>query len=66
MVFELEGLQAEARAAQEELARAGLAHVEIGLSPYGVKLKNVKDSAEKRRALRAIWPAILGPLRLDD
>ena len=66
MTFELEGLQAEAKAAQEELAKAGLAQIEVGISPWGVKLKGARDAAEKRRALRAIWPAILGPLRLDD
>jgi hypothetical protein len=66
MVFELEGLQAEARAAQDELAKAGVGHVEVAISPWGVKLRGVKDAAEKRKALEAIWPAILGPLRLDD
>jgi len=66
LVFELEGLQAEAKAAQEELARAGLPHIEVGLSPFGVKLKGAKDESEKRRALRAIYPAILGRLRLDQ
>ena len=65
LIFELEGLQAEARAAQEELRRAGLPQVEVGISAYGVKLKGTRDETEKRRALRAIWPAILGPLRLD-
>ena len=64
MIFELEGLQAEARAAQEELSRAGLAHVEVVLSPWGVKLKGARDVGEQRRALRAIYPALLGPLRL--
>ena len=66
MVFEMEGLQAEARAAQDELARAGLKNIEVAISPWGVKLKGARDAAEKRRALKAIWPAILGPLRLDD
>ena len=66
MTFELEGLQAEARAAQEELAKAGLPQIEVGISPWGVKLKNIKDINEKRKALRAIWPAILGPLRVDE
>jgi hypothetical protein len=66
MIFELDGLQAEARAAQEELAKAGLAQIEVAISSWGVKLKGARDAAEKRRALRAIWPAILGPLRLDD
>ena len=65
MVFELEGLQAEAKAAQEELAKAGLGNIVVALSPWGVKLTGARDDAEKRRALRAIWPAILGPLRLD-
>ena len=66
MVFELEGVQAEAKAAQEELSKAGIANIEIAISPWGVKLKGAKDDAEKRRALRAIWPAILGPLRIAD
>ena len=65
MIFELEGVQAEAKAAQEELAKAGLPTIAVALSPWGVKLKGAKDEAEKRRALRAIWPTILGPLRLD-
>jgi hypothetical protein len=66
LIFELEGLQAEARAAQEELARAGLEHIEVRLSAFGVKLKGARDEAEKRKALRAIYPAILGRLRLDS
>ncbi|MCA1829647.1 MAG: hypothetical protein ABR567_14325 [Myxococcales bacterium] len=66
MVFELEGLQMEARAAQDELAKAGLPHIDVAISAWGVKLKGAKDEAERRRALRAIWPAILGPLRVDE
>ena len=66
IVFELEGLQAEAKAAQDELDKAGLKSVSVAISPWGVKLRGAKDAAEKRRALRAVWPAILGPLRLDD
>lgn|GEM_PF-1670780 len=64
--FELEGLQAEAKAAQDELIKADLAHLTIALSPYGVKIRGAKDEAEKRRALVAVWGAVLGPLRLDD
>lgn len=66
ITFELEGLQAEAKAAQAALGRGGLAHVSVALSPYGVKLKGARDEAEKRRALRTIWPWLLTPLRLDD
>jgi hypothetical protein len=66
MVFDLEGLQAEAKAAQDELHKAGLDDVLVAISPWGVKLKGAKSPAEKRQALKAIWPAILGPLRLDD
>ena len=65
MVLELDGVQAEAKAAQEELTKAGLGHLEVALSAWGVKLRGAKDEAERRRALRAIWPAILGPLRFD-
>ena len=66
MVFEMEGLQAEAKAAQEELARAGLRHIEVGISAFGVKIKGAKDEREKRKALMTVWPAVLGPLRIDD
>ena len=66
LVFELEGLQAEAKAAQALLDKAGLAQVQIGLSPFGIKLTGAKDEEEKRRALVALYPAVLGPLRLDE
>ena len=65
LVFELEGLQAEARAAQKELDSAGLTHVKLALSGAGVKLEGARDEQERRRALQAIWPAILGPLRFE-
>ena len=65
VVFELEGLQAQARAAQAELDRAQLGHVSVGFSPYGLRLKGARDEPERRRALRTVWPALLGPLRLD-
>ena len=66
MIFEVEGLQAEAKAAQQELSDAGLPGITVAISPWGVKLTGAKDEAEKRKALIAIWPAILGPLRLDQ
>ena len=66
VVFELEGLQAEAKAAQAALEKAQLGHLSVGLTPYGLRLKGARDEAERRRALRAVWPALLGPLRLDD
>lgn len=66
LVFDLEGLQAEAKAAQAALDEAGLRNVKVGLSGYGVSLRGAKDEQETRRALRAIWPAILGPLRLAN
>lgn len=66
ITFELEGLQAEARAAQASLDKAGLAQVSVGLSPYGVRLRGARDDAEKRRALRTIWPFLLSPLRIDE
>jgi hypothetical protein len=65
VVFELEGLQAMAKAAQAELEKAQLGHIAIGFSPYGLRLKGARDEAERRRALRAAWPALLGPVRLD-
>ena len=64
--FELEGVQAEAKAAQGALAKAGLPGVQIALSAWGVKLKGPRDETEKRRALAVVWPFVLGPLRLDD
>ena len=65
-VFDLEGLQAEAKAAQALLDQAGLSQVRVALSPFGVKLSGAKDDEEKRRALIALYPAVLGPLRLDE
>lgn len=65
LVFEIPGLQAQAKAAQEEVARAGLAAVQVAFSPYGVKLSGTKDEGERRRALMAVWTAALGPLRLE-
>lgn len=66
VIFALGGLQAEARAAQELLDQAGLTRVQVALSPFGVKLRGCAGEAEKRLALRTIWPAILGRLRLDE
>lgn len=65
VVFEPEGLQAQAKAAQAALDAAGLEHVSAGFTPYGLRLKGPRDEAERRRALRVVWPAVLGPLRLD-
>lgn len=64
--FELEGMQAEAKVAQEALARAGLPRVQFALSAYGIRLKGAKDEGEKRRAVVAVWSSVLGPFRLDD
>jgi hypothetical protein len=64
--FTLEGLQIEAQAAQSLLDAAGLPKVVVQLSSFGIKLKGARDEGESRKALRAIYPAILGPLRLDN
>lgn len=64
--FTLEGLQVEARAAQKLLDEVGLAKVQVQLSSFGIKLKGARDDAEARKALRVIYHAILGPLRLDN
>jgi hypothetical protein len=64
--FTLEGLQIEAQAAQALLDAAGLSKVQLQLSAFGIKLKGARDEAESRKAIRAIYPAILGPLRLDN
>jgi hypothetical protein len=64
--FELEGMQAQAQAAQALLGKAGLGRVRVSFSPFGVKLEGAVDAAEKRRAIVAIYPAVLGPLRVDD
>lgn len=66
LVFEVEGLQAQAKAAQKALEAAGLRHVSAAFSPFGVKLKGARDEAERRRALVALWPVALGPLRVDE
>ena len=63
--FELEGQQESLKAAGALLVQAGLGGVTLRLSPFGVKLAGAKDAAEERRALRTIWPALLGPLRID-
>ncbi len=63
--FEDAGLMAEIRAAQGELDRAGL-KLRVAVSAFGVRLLGAKDDAERRRGLRAIWPTILGPLRIDE
>ena len=64
--YELEGMQAEAREAGVLLAAAGLGKVQFARSAFGVKLKGTKDDAERRAALRAVWSAVLGPLRIDE
>ena len=64
--YELEGLQEEAKAAGGLLAAAGLGHVQLSRSAFGVRLKGRKDAAEKRAALRAVYGALLGPLRFEE
>jgi hypothetical protein len=65
VTLEGDGLIAELKAAQLELERAGL-KVKLALSPFGVRLIGARDDAERRRGLRAIWPVLLGPLRMDE
>jgi hypothetical protein len=64
--YELEGMQQEAKAAGALLAAAGLGHVQFSTSALGVRLKGAKDPAEKRAALRAVYGAVLGPLRFEE
>ena len=64
--YELEGMQQEAKAAGALLAAAGLGHVAFSRSALGVRLKGAKDAAEKRAALRAVYFALLGPLRFEE
>jgi hypothetical protein len=66
IAFEIEGLQAEAKAAGERLAAAGLGHVRYARSALGVRLSGARDLAEKRRAVRAIWPVVLGVMRVEE
>ena len=65
LAFEDAGLFAQLKAAQAELERAGLPALKLALTPFGVRIKGAKDEAERRRALRAIWSTLLGPLRLE-
>ena len=66
LTFEIEGLQAQAKAAKALLLSAKLGKLDVSFSPFGVRIKGAKDEAEKRRALVIIWPVVLGPLRLDE
>jgi hypothetical protein len=65
LAFEDAGLLAQLKAAQAELQRAGLGSIQIAASPFGVRLKGAQDEQQRRAALRAVWSAVLGPLRLD-
>lgn len=65
IAFEDAGLFAQLKAAQAELTRSGLPQIVVAVTPFGVRLKGAKGEAERRRALRAIWSAFLGPLRLE-
>lgn len=62
--FEGDGLHAELKAAQAELDKRGL-KLQVAVTPFGVRLLGARDEAQQRRALIAIWPAMLGPLRID-
>lgn len=62
---EIEGLQELAKMAQALLTKARLGHISIAISPYGLRIKDAKDDDERRRAIMAVYPAVLGPLRLD-
>jgi hypothetical protein len=64
--YELEGLQAEAKAAGELLAQAGLGQVRVSRSAWGVRLSGARDAREKRRALAAVYGAVLGALRFEE
>jgi hypothetical protein len=64
LVFEEAGLLAQVKAAQSALDAAGL-KMQVAVSPFGVRVKGAKDDSERRRALRAVWSALLGPLRID-
>ncbi len=63
--LELEAMQEEVKQAQAALEKAGLGKLQLSASPFGVKLKGAADAAEERRGLEAIWPWMLGPLRID-
>jgi hypothetical protein len=63
--FELEGLQAEARAADQALLRAGLLGVRFSRSPLGIRLRGAQGEEGLQAALRAVYGQVLGPLRLD-
>ena len=63
--FEDQGLHAQLQAVQAELVKVGLPAVQVAVTPFGVRIKGAKDDAERRRALKAAWGALLGPLRLE-
>ncbi len=63
--WELDGLRAQAAAAQAALDAAGI-KLTAQVSAFGLKLKGDADEPSRRRALMAAWPAVLGPLRIDE
>jgi hypothetical protein len=65
--LEIEALQEELKQATAALGKAGL-NLSLAINAFGIKIKSGKEVAEpglERRALRTIWPFILGPMRLD-
>ncbi len=64
IAFEDAGLFAELKAAQAALDQAGLA-LKVALTPFGLRLIGTAEDSERRKALMTVWPAILGPLRID-
>jgi hypothetical protein len=65
LTWELDGLRAQAAAVQAALDAAGI-KLTAQVSAYGLKLKGDAEDPARRKALMAAWPAVIGPLRIDE
>jgi hypothetical protein len=51
---------------QTRLKAAGLPDIQLGYEAATLALKGKMDAAKRHKLLRAIWPAAVGRLDLDD
>jgi hypothetical protein len=66
LLFGGEALQAQVADMQARLAAVGLKNIPLGYEAATLALKGKMDAATRHKLLRAIWPAAVGRLDLDD